>query len=205
MVTVAIQSGGNSLRMGQDKGLIPLAGRPMIAHALDRVSGLGDELLITTNRPERYRFTRARLVPDPVPGAGALAGLYTALSAAQGDPVLVVACDMPFLSRPLLGHLLSLASQADAIVPRRAGEFEPMHAVYSRGCLPAIHTALDRGECRVVSFFADVRIRVVGQAEMEPFDPSGLSFFNINTPEDLARAEQLLASARRSAAPGHSA
>ncbi len=179
--------------MGRDKGLVPLAGRPMISHLLARVDGLGDEILITTNCPEDYAFTGARMASDASPGAGALAGLSTALSAARGETVLVLACDMPFVSRPLLAHLLSLAPQADVILPRRGWEYEPLHAVYARGCLPAIEAALAAGKGRMISFLDDVRVQVVEESDLARFDPDGRSFFNVNTPADLTQAEAWLA------------
>lgn len=193
MITVAVQAGGRSRRMGRDKGLVPLAGRPLIAHLLERVAGLGDEVLITTNRPADYAFLGVRTAADAEPGAGALTGLQTALAAARGETVLVLACDMPFVSRPLLEHLLSLAPQGDVVVPRRDGEFEPVHAVYARGCLPAVEQALALGRRRMISFFERVTVLPVDEPVLERFDPLGLSFFNVNTPAELARAEAWLA------------
>jgi molybdenum cofactor guanylyltransferase len=192
MITIAIQAGGASSRMGRDKGLVPLAGRPLIAHLLERVVGLGDEILITTNRPEDYRFSGARLAGDTRPGAGALGGLHTALSAARGETVLVLACDMPFASRALLEHLLSLAPQADVVIPRRGDEFEPLCAVYSRRCLVRVEEALDAGDRRMISFFPRVRVLPVEEPEWRGLDPDGRTFFNVNTPQDLKEAERLL-------------
>lgn len=191
MLTVAIQAGGRSRRMGIDKGLVPLHGRPMVSHLLDRVADLGDEILITTNRPDDYAFLGVRLAPDDSPGAGALSGLRTALKAANGDKVLVLACDMPFVSRSLLAHLIRLAPQADVIIPRPGGEYEPMHAVYDRGCLTEIEASLEAGDMRMISFFPRVRVLAVEDEELGQLDPGRLSFFNVNTPEDLAQAERL--------------
>ncbi len=193
MVTLAIQAGGQSRRMGRDKGLVRLGGRPLVAHLLDRLSGLADEVVVTTNQPEAYAFLGVRLAGDSVPGAGALAGLATALGAARGDRTLVVACDMPFVRLPLASHLLALAADHDAVVPRRAGEFEPFLAVYARACLPALQACLAAGQRRMISFFPSVRLRPVDDDELRLLDPDGLSFFNVNTPEDLLEAERILA------------
>jgi molybdopterin-guanine dinucleotide biosynthesis protein A len=193
MVTIAIQAGGFSRRMGRDKGLIPLAGKPLIEHLLARVEGLGEEILITTNRPQEYTYLGFRLASDPVPGEGALPGLRTALEAAAGDTVLVLACDMPFVSRPLLEYLLNLSPEADVVVPRRLGKYEPLHAVYRKQvCLPALETSLADREMRIISFFNAVKVLTVEQEALAGLDPQGLSFFNVNTPEDLALAERLL-------------
>ncbi len=191
MVTVAIQAGGQSRRMGRDKGLVSLAGRPLIRHVIERVADLGDEVLITTNQPAAYDFLGLPMASDPVPGAGSLPGLHTALQAARAEIVVVLACDMPFVSRPLLEHMLTLTSQADIVIPLRDAGYEPLHAVYLKKCLPAIESALAAGDKRMISFFPQMRVRAVGTDELARIDPTGLSFFNVNTPEDLERAEQL--------------
>ena len=193
MLTVAVQAGGRSSRMGSDKALLRLDGIPLIERLLQRVSGLGEETLITTNRPQDYQYLGLRMASDPEPGAGALHGLRTALEAARGQTVLVLACDMPFVSRPLLEHMLQLAESADLVVPRRGGEYEPLHAVYSKGCLPALEAALQHGERRMISFFPSLNLHTVEQEEIDRLDPQGLSFFNVNTPEDLRKAERILA------------
>jgi molybdopterin-guanine dinucleotide biosynthesis protein A len=179
--------------MGRDKALVQLAGRPLIAHVLERAAPLGDEVLVTTNSPDDYSFLGLRLVADEQPGAGALVGLQTALRAARHDVVLVLACDLPFVCVPLLEHMLRLASQADAVIPRWRGEFEPLHAVYRRTCLPAVDLALAEGRRRMISFLPAVRSTVVEEDQVAAFDPQGLTFFNINTSDDLQTAERILA------------
>lgn len=193
MLSVAIQAGGKSERMGRDKARVLLAGRPLITHVLERVAPLGDEVLVTTNAPEDYAFLGVRLAADERPGAGALAGLQTALRAARHEVVLVLACDLPFVCVPLLEHMLRLAPQADAIVPRWRGEFEPLHAVYRRNCLPAIDLALAEGRQRMISFHSAIQLTVVDEDQVAAYDPQGLTFFNINTPDDLLAAERILA------------
>lgn len=191
MLTVAIQAGGQSQRMGRDKGLVLLHGRPLVRHLLDRVADLGDEVLITTNQPADYAFLGIRLVSDEAPGAGALSGLRTALRAAHGNKVLVLACDMPFVSRPLLIRLIELAPQADVVIPRPGGEYEPMHAIYDKSCLPEIESSLAAGDRRMISFFPRVQVLTVEDDILGRLDPGRRSFFNINTPDDLEQAERM--------------
>ncbi len=179
--------------MGRDKGLVLLGGKPLVQHVLDRVAGLGEDVLITTTDTQDYAFPGVRLVPDDVPGAGVLAGLRTALVAARGETVLVLACDTPFVSRPLLEYLLSESGRAQVIVPRRGGEYEPLQAVYARSCLPAVEAALSAGEGRMVAFYPRVSVLSVEDETLARYDPDGLSFFNVNTPQDLEQAERLLA------------
>ncbi len=192
MVTLAIQAGGRSSRMGRDKGLVELAGKPLVEHVIGRLAGLAEEVIITTNHPEAYAAFGYHTAGDRQPGAGALDGLFTALEAAHGDPVLIAACDMPFASRALASHLLMLIAEVEAVVPRVGGEFEPLFAVYRRSCLSAIRRALDDGQKRVISFFPDVRVRAVEEPEARSIDPDPYCFFNVNTPADLALAEQRL-------------
>ncbi len=193
MITIAVQAGGKSSRMGEDKALIRLAGIPLIERVLARIDGLADEILITTNRPETLTHLNLRMAGDEVPGAGALHGLKTALDAARGEIVLVLSCDTPFVSRELIEHLLSRAHDADAIVPKHGDKYEPLQAVYNRSrCLPAVEAALGSGERRMISFYPQVHVLPIEEPILSELDPSGLSFFNVNTAEDLERADQLL-------------
>jgi molybdopterin-guanine dinucleotide biosynthesis protein A len=178
--------------MGCDKALVHLAGKPLIRHVIDAVDGLADEIVVTTNRPREFAFLGCRLVTDVVPGAGALPGLLTALSAARNDTVLVLACDMPFVCRPLLQYELVLASTADVLIPRWGGDYEPLHAVYARSCGEVIAESLASGNRRIVGFLSRVRVRTVEETEVAHFDPTGRCFKNVNTPADLAEAERSL-------------
>lgn len=198
MVTIALQAGGMSRRMGRDKARVLLDGRPLITHVLERAAPLGDEVLVTTNEPQAYAFLGGvRLVPDEQPGAGALAGLRTALRAASHERLLVLACDLPFVSIPLIEHLLRASPPAEVVIPRWHGELEPLQAVYRRACLAAVERALEEGRRRMIDFHADVRVHVVEEDVIARLDPQGLSFFNINTPADLHAAERQLAETRR--------
>jgi molybdopterin-guanine dinucleotide biosynthesis protein A len=192
MLTIAIQAGGASSRMGQDKALVSFLGSPLIQRVYNRVAGLGDEILITTNQPSSFSFLKAVLVPDLMPSHGALGGLYTALSAASCPLVAVVACDMPFVNAGLLLALRDRLVETGhaAVIPRSAGGSEPFHAVYRRNaCLPLIKASLEAGQRRVDSWFAQARIDDFSPAEVQQYDPKLLAFFNVNTPKDLLQAE----------------
>lgn len=196
MLSVVIQAGGESRRMGRDKALIPFLGRPLIERVIARVSYLADEILVTTNRPQDYQFLSLPLFRDVIPDRGALGGLYTALHAASQPLVAVVACDMPFVQPELLAYErdLLLNSMIDAVIPKTEGGTEPFHAIYRRdSCLPQILIALQAEKWRVDSWFSRVHIRFLNQEEIFQFDPRGLAFNNVNTPEELAEAERIAA------------
>lgn len=189
--TLVVQAGGRSTRMGVDKAFVKVTDRPLIEDILAQTRGLGAETIVITNRPDDYRYLGLRVYRDVLPDKGALGGLYSALWHASRPYALVIACDMPFLNRALLDHLLSLAPHYDAVIPRLGGEAEPFRAVYSKACLGPMRAALDAGKMRIISFLPDVRVRFVDDAEVERFDRDHLTFFNINTPEDLEQARRL--------------
>ena len=190
-VTVAVMAGGKSSRMGTDKSFVPLLGKPLIEHVLERVEGLGDDVIVITNRPESYAYLDLPLFRDIHSGHGPLGGLHTALSHAGHPHVLVVACDMPWLSRPLLTYMLSLRAAADVVAPRWQERPEPLHAIYSKSCLEPVEKKLKAGQLKLTSFYSLVVVRFLGPDEISRLDPGGRSFANVNTPGDLARASKL--------------
>ncbi len=194
--------------MGQDKAWLAFDGRPLLRHVLQRILPLAAQIVISSNAPEAFAALAAgaavpvQVVRDRHVDAGPLAGLEAGLSAAAYDRALLIAVDMPFLSLPLLRYMLEVAGDHDVVVPTLPGpdptrmELEPTHALYRRACLPAIRAHLAQGRRRLVGFFPDVDVRAVTPDEVRRFDPALLSFFNVNTPADGARALQLLGSGR---------
>jgi molybdopterin-guanine dinucleotide biosynthesis protein A len=194
MLSLVIQAGGESRRMGSDKALLPFLGQPLILRPLSRLAELANEVLVTSNHPECYYFLGLTPIPDLLPGLGALGGLYTALTVARYPYVAVVACDMPFASLKVLALELILLQETgtDAIIPRSRAGVEPFHAVYQREtCLPCIQSALEAGKRRVDAWFSEANIRYLELEEMLPYDPDQLAFLNINTPEELLEAEKI--------------
>ena len=194
MLTLCIQAGGKSSRMGKDKALLDFGGKPLIRRVLSRLDSLPQETLVTTNRPADYRFLNLPLVPDAIPGRGALGGLYTALKAASHPLVAVVACDMPFASVEIFTacrDLLIADPTLDAVIPATEHGLEPLHAVYRRStCLPLVEQAIAADQWRLISWHEHAKIHTLPPEEVARLDPQGLAFWNINTPEDLAAAMQ---------------
>ena len=193
-VTGVLLAGGNSSRMGRNKALMPLAGRRLVDRALAVLRGLFDDLLMVTNSPDLYADLGIHMVPDLVAGKGALGGIHSAVHHAAAPHCLVVACDMPFLNADVLRYLVEQRAAHDVVVPNVNGRPQPLHAVYGKACLQPIARRLESDRLHVVGFYPDVRVREVRAAELAGFDPEGLSFRNLNTPEEFADAERRLAS-----------
>ena len=191
-VSGVILAGGKSRRMGgSPKALLPFGGRPLIEHIAETLRSVLPDCLVVTNTPELYGFLGLPMVGDVFLEGGSLGGIYSGLRAAPGDAALCVACDMPFLSAPLVAHLAGRAAEADVVIPDADGDLQPLHAVYGKTCLPAMERRLRAGELKVVGFFDDVRVLRVPTEAVERFADPALAFMNLNTPEDLARARAL--------------
>ena len=200
-LTVVIQAGGESRRMGQSKATVPFAGRPLICRLIERLAPVADELVITTNEHDRLGFLAdmypdlsIKLVGDAFDFRGALPGLYTALTAARNPYVAVVACDMVFASAALVvaESLVMAGTGCDVVVPVNKHGYEPFHALYRRsGCLPAVRRALDRGDRRAQSLLEDSEVHVeeFSHKRVLEAEPHGGCFINANTPDELKRIE----------------
>mgnify|MGYP003477547855 FL=1 len=194
MLTVCIQAGGASSRMGEDKALKPFLGRPLIQRVVERLQPIADEIIVTTNQPDDFSFLDARLFPDLKPGRGALGGLYTAIASAAHPFVAVIACDMPFASPTLIQASIRIMDDknADVVIAKSEEGYEPLHALYRREtCLPAIEASINADQWKVIAWFPQVKVRVLTSEEIKSADPAGLAFWNVNTPEEFANAENL--------------
>lgn len=199
-LTVVIQAGGQSRRMGRSKATVPFAGRPLISHMVERMLPVADELIITTNEPDNLQFlfgeypqASLRLVTDVVDRRGALPGFLTALSAASNPFVALVACDMAFASPALVAAEASkmAETEVDAVVPVNKHGYEPFHAVYRRDkCLPCVRSLVESGCNRMQELYEQVRIFPFSQELVQRAEPMGGCFMNANTPEELAMLER---------------
>jgi len=183
------------LRFGQDKILEVIGKRSMLEQVVACMSQLSREIIIVIAEeriiPDFDGLRRPRIVLDIHPGKGPLGGIYTGLTASKCFYNLVVASDMPFLNGKLLRYMTENAAGFDAVVPRVGRMIEPLHAVYSRGCLPVIEDMIQQGHLNVNRLLDRVKVRYIESQEIDRFDPEHLSFFNINTMADLSRAREL--------------
>ncbi len=191
-----ILAGGISRRMnGTRKAFLRLGEETFLQRVLRVLRPLADSLLIVTNETQRYAGFGAQVVPDEREGVGPLMGIYSGLKASGSEMNFVTAVDTPLLVGDLVRHLVQGGDRCDALVPRWEAELEPLCAVYSRRCLPAIESVLDKERAggadgppgRIIAFFPLVRLCIVEQPVVMRFDPEGRSFFNVNTSADYER------------------
>jgi molybdopterin-guanine dinucleotide biosynthesis protein A len=188
-LTGAVLAGGQSRRFGSNKAIAKLAGRALIEHVLEALGRVCDPVLVVGGDPRDYWDLPAELVADEEPGLGPLGGLATALGAAPGEGVLLVACDMPLVTGPLLSAVAARAGEADVVIPEDADGLQPLCAAYSKACLGPVRRALARADRSMTSFHAEVRVLKLPAAAL----PGARGLASVNTPEELLRLEAELA------------
>ena len=186
--TAVILTGGKSSRMGRPKALLPFDGEPLIAHMVRRLARVFPETVVVAAPDQELPLLPVTLARDEVAYQGPVSGIYHGLQAATKEVCFVTSCDAPFLSLPLISHLLSQTTDCDVVVPFWQERFQPLHAVYRRSVAPLLHEQLERSELRPISLYPKVRTREIHESEVRRFDPEGLSFLNMNTPEDYQEA-----------------
>ena len=195
-MTSIILAGGKSLRLGRSKLLETLGDKSLIQWVIDRLATLSTEIIIATARGEAIPYSSAvdiKTVADIYPGKGPLAGIYSGLMASSSPRAIVVGCDTPFLSTGLLEYMTQTCSTFDVVVPQIKKKVEPLFAVYSKNCLAPIQGLMERNELQIIKLFSMVKVKYVGEDEINNFDPEHLSFFNINNQADLDKARRLAA------------
>jgi molybdopterin-guanine dinucleotide biosynthesis protein A len=194
-MTAAVLAGGQSRRMGQDKANVEIVGRTMLERVIERLSPLFGSLMIIGGESDPGDSCTVPVHPDLRPRMGSLGGIYTAVVLSPTEHVFCAACDMPFIGKEVVEHLIRLAGEGcDAVVPRIGGELEPLCALYSRNVRSVVERDLDCGVRRIKTTLSSLRVRVVEEEELIALDPELNTFFNINTPEDLEKARTIAAS-----------
>lgn len=189
-----VLTGGRSTRMGRDKALLELSGRPLVLQTVAQLRPLVAEVTLV-GAPERYRDHGVLTLADCELDRGPLAGLVTALGASRHDWNIVVSCDLPYLEGRFLEFLLQRAAEdstADAIIPRTEDHWQPLCGVYHRRCLGAFAEVLSAGESKIARALARVRVRTISPDELRRFAFSERMFKNMNTPQDYAEAQRTL-------------
>jgi molybdenum cofactor guanylyltransferase len=198
MRSVLILAGGSGSRLGIDKSLIEFGGKPLILQSAERLMHFADQLIVVVRDEQQHKLL-SRIVPeahfvcDRISGYGPVAGLATGLEYVSNDYVFVTGCDLPFLNVEVIAKLFELVEDYDAVVPIQAKSIiEPLHAVYYRdSTIQACIRALKRGARKISAPLEHLRVRYLPVESFRAVDPELLTFFNLNTKEDLEEAGRL--------------
>ena len=192
MHTATILAGGHGRRLGSvSKALLSVGERRIIDRQLTTLRSVVDHIAIVTNDQIHYADLGVPVWPDGWPDSGPLGGLLTALLNATTSQVLVVAGDMPFLNTRVLTHLLEVGRGVDVAIPRSAHGLHPLCASYGSGCVPTIRQQLEGGMLKVLDILPMLTVHEVTSEECLQLDPENTALFNVNTPEDHARAQAI--------------
>jgi molybdenum cofactor guanylyltransferase len=194
-MTGVLVAGGQSRRMGRDKRFLELGGQTLLQRALAVLASLFPEVLIALAEPlPQLKANGYRIVTDLIKDCATLGGLYTGLASASHPRIFAVGCDMPFLNPAAIRRLAKLGAQADVVMPKLTTGLQPMHAVYSKACLPHLERMAKAQQLKVqgLTEVPGLTVRLVSEKDFLDVDPQLLSFFNINTPADLEFARKLL-------------
>ncbi len=190
-ISAVVLAGGRARRMGTNKALLAFEGKPLIQRIVDDLSNVCEEVLISSNERELYRFLNREILPDLFPGAGPLAGIHAALTEARYPWLFALACDMPYWSPHLLKRLWgeTRTEKYQVICPHSEEGPEPLHALYHRDCLPSVESTLKDRLYKMTSFFPHVGVRHLLYEEISLDAPEGKCFRNWNTLSDIETAE----------------
>ncbi len=190
--SIAILAGGTGDRMGGDKAMRLLGGRPVVSYLMAGLGGLADDLFIAGGDAETFTRFGLPVCADHFSVRASLVGIYSALASARRRRCLVVACDMPFADPELIGLLARLAPGYDAVIPESAGGREPLLALYSRSCMGEMRRGIEAGDLRIMDSLSRLHVRYVSRSEVESVCDPRRVFFNVNTPAALVTAERWL-------------
>lgn len=189
--TGVILAGGQNKRFGgQNKAILRIGGKRIVDRLLEVYAGLFDQIVLVTNDPAAYMDVDALIVSDHYSVRSSLNGLHAGLNAAVHEHAFFTACDTPFVQSALVQLMLdNIERKSDVVIPATSAGFEPMFAVYRKSCLPVMVWQLEHQRLKIDGLFRKVRVKMVAEADLRKIDPELLSFFNINTPEDMIRAK----------------
>lgn len=190
-MTGVILAGGKNSRMGTNKAFLEIDGTRLIDKTINIYRELFSEIIIVTNDPLSYvEFVDTTIVTDIYKGKGPLGGIYTGLFYSKNPYTFVSACDMPHLNKDFISCMINQAGKHDVIVPETAEGYQPLHAIYSRDCLPSIKRLLMLDKLKITGFYRDMRVLGISEEQISPFNKDGRLFQNLNTPEDVRKVDK---------------
>ena len=190
--SVAILAGGKSRRMGQNKAQMRLGGMPILQWELNAVKDATDDLFLVANVAAPYKSFNIPVKPDVTPNKAALGGIYSALTHAKYNWVLLLACDMPLLNPAIITFLAQQRQQADVVIPLVGKHPETLHAFYHKRCLPPIKKRIAANKLKVIGFFNEVRVCYVNKTALQTVTPNFNYLINLNTPAEFRRVEDIV-------------
>ncbi len=196
-VSGIILAGGKNTRMGKEKAFLKIGGRTIIEIITTALKPLTGEIIIISNKPDLYAGYGVRVVRDVIPGQGPLSGIHAGLLQASNQAALVTACDTPFVSTRLARLLIDHSPAYDIVVPRYRGVVEPLFALYKKSCLDFFEMSLNKGHNKIARVIESMILEgiKVKKLEEEDLKAAGTNwekvFFNVNTPDDLIRAQNM--------------
>lgn len=186
-MTAIILAGGKSLRMGSNKAFLKYGDTTFIEHQVMMLRKIFDEIILSANDVNAYTHLKLPVVSDIIPDKGPLSGICAGLTRAKSSHAFVIACDMPFINEKLILYLKSQINGYDVIVPKTSRGLEPMYAFYSRNCIQPMRRCLEEGRLRIVDFFSEVKVKIIGEKEFAGLDASLQSLINLNTPDEYKK------------------
>ena len=187
-----ILAGGRSHRMKTDKAFLEIGSIPLIERVLNVLLPLFPTVAIVAKDLEKfYPLKGIRLIPDLLPEQHALGGIYTALSTFTGKDCFIFACDLPFLNPSLIQAMIQRRNGYDLLIPKSRHGLEPLHAIYTGKCLPIMEKQIHQKRWSLELFVSQLRFNILDPALLSSVDPEGLAFFNVNTQEELQRAQEI--------------
>ena len=198
-VAAIVLAGGDSKRMGTDKNLIKLNNRKMIEVVIDNLSSTFTNIIVVTNSPEKLIIeNRANSVIHVLEDRfrseekNSLRGIFTGLDEISQQYGFVFAGDMPFINIFLVNAMAGIVENEkwDVVIPKLEGYYEPLFAIYHQNCLPYMKKQLDKGNYKIINFFAEVNVQELSMNFCKKYDQELKSFFNVNTPEQLEMAKK---------------
>ena len=193
--TGVILAGGLSSRFdGIDKSQLKIGGKRILDRLLEIFFDFFDDIIIVTNEPLRYLERDVKIVTDLLPFRSSLTGLYTGLFYARYEHTFMTACDTPFLKREMVKLVIEeIDSKTDIVMPHTSAGMEPLCAAYSKKCLKTAERHLKEEKLKIQLALRSCRMKTISESALREIDPELISFFNVNKPEDLKKAEELAA------------
>ena len=189
-----VLAGGKSKRLGRNKINEVIGDTTLLTRVITVLSAFKGTIIIVTAEdstiPDTFTYPKIKMVHDLYPGKGMIGGIITGLSVSKNYYNLVVACDMPFLNPDLLRYMISITEDNDLVAYKNKNELEPLHAIYSKNCLPILKEIM-QNNLRIFEMLDRIKVRYLSSMEINRYDPKNISFFNVNTEADLRIANNI--------------